>query len=70
LAISSSPVSLTELNQNFEMSQRRVKLLQSIDYLLKRSLIIKHGDTYSLMPIMKNYLRRKLVRTSLQSKDL
>jgi hypothetical protein len=70
LAISCSPLSLTELNQSFEIAQPRVKLLQGIDYLLKRSLIIKHGETYSLMPVMKNYLRRKLVKTVLQNNNL
>lgn len=70
LAISCYPLSLAELNYNFEIPQSRVKLLQCIDYLLKRSLIIKQDDTYCLMPIMKNYLRKKLVKTAIQIKDI
>ncbi|NJL51402.1 MAG: AAA family ATPase [Hydrococcus sp. SU_1_0] len=69
LAISGSPLSLKELNQNLEISQRRVELLQSIEILLNRALVIKFNETYCLMPIMKIFLRRKLVKTALKSNN-
>jgi GTPase SAR1 family protein len=69
LAISGSPLSLKELNQNLEISQRRVELLQSIEILINRALVVKLDETYCLMPIMKNFLRRKLVRKALKSNN-
>jgi hypothetical protein len=69
LAISGSPLSLKELNQNLEISQRRVELLQSIEILINRALVIKLDETYCLMPIMKIFLRRKLVKTALKSNN-
>jgi hypothetical protein len=69
LAISGSPLSLKELNQNLEISQRRVELLQSIEILINRALVTKLDETYCLMPIMKIFLRRKLVKTALKSNN-
>ena len=65
LAISCSPVSLEELIHYVEKSQGKLKFVQSINSLIKRSLIIKKNSTYTLMPIMKIYVRRKLVKQAL-----
>ncbi len=67
LAISDSPVSSEELSNYLEQSHPRIKFLHSINSLLKRSLIMQSDATYSLMPIMKSYLRRRLVKEALQS---
>jgi len=48
-----------------EKSQGKLKFVQSINSLIKRSLIIKKNSTYTLMPIMKIYVRRKLVKQAL-----
>ena len=66
LAISCFPLTLDHLWRSVERSQPKVKFLYSIDYLLKRSLIVKRDNTYILMPVMKNYLRRKLVAQALK----
>jgi len=65
LAISCSPVSLEELIHYVEKSQGKLKFVQSLNSLIKRSLIIKKNSTYTLMPIMKIYVRRKLVKQAL-----
>lgn len=67
LAISGSPLSLAELSQQTKNFQPRLKFLHSIKSLIERSLLIKKGNEYSLMPIMKTYLRRKLVQQALLS---
>ena len=67
LAISDSPVSSEELSNYLQQSHPRIKFLHSINSLLKRSLIMQSDATYSLMPIMKSYLRRRLVKEALQS---
>ncbi len=69
LAISYSPVSLEELSHYVEKSQGKLRFVQSINSLTKRSLIIKKNPTFSLMPIMKIYVRRKLVKQALQSEN-
>ncbi len=69
LAISRSFISLEELGHYIEISQRKLNFLNSINCLIRRSLIIKNNSTYALMPIMKSYLRRKLVKQALQSKN-
>ena len=67
LAISDSPVSSEELSNYLQQSHPRIKFLHSINSLLKRSLIRQSDATYSLMPIMKSYLRRRLVKEALQN---
>lgn len=69
LAISCSPISLEDLSHYVEKSQRKLRFVQSINSLIKRSLVIKSDTTYSLMPIMKIYVRRKLVKQALQSEN-
>ena len=65
LATSCSSISHQDLIQDIEQSQRKLEFLQSLNCLVKRSLITKVGETYSLMPLMKVYLRRKLVKQAL-----
>jgi hypothetical protein len=69
LAISCYPVSLEELSYCVEKSQYKLKFVQSINSLIKRTLVIKNHHTYSLMPIMKIYVRKKLVKQALQCKN-
>lgn len=69
LSISCFPMSLEELNKHVEQSQPKLKFLQSVNSLVKRSLIIKRDATYSLMLIMKVYLRRKLVKQAIKSEN-
>lgn len=65
LAISCKPVSLEDLNRQIKHSQSRLKFSQSLKSLVARSLVIQKNQTYVLMPIMKVYLRRKLVKQAL-----
>ncbi|MGB5710042.1 MAG: NB-ARC domain-containing protein, partial [Waterburya sp.] len=69
LAISCNPLSLDELSNYIKHSPSKLKFLHSIKSLVERSLITKKKDEkdyrYSLMPIMKIHLRRKLVREAL-----
>ena len=65
LAISCSPVSLEDLSLQIKHSQSKLKFLHSLKSLGERSLVTKENQTYTLMPIMKTYLRRKLVRLAL-----
>lgn len=69
LAISCSPISLKELSNYLELSQPKLKLFHGVNGLINRSLIIQTDTQYSLMPIMKSYLRRKFVKQALQSKN-
>ncbi|NJL52940.1 MAG: ATP-binding protein [Hydrococcus sp. SU_1_0] len=66
LAISCHPVTLEELSLHVEKSQSKLKFIQSIKSLIKRTLVINHDSTYSLMPIMKIYVRKKLVKQALR----
>jgi Cdc6-like AAA superfamily ATPase len=66
LAISCHPVTLEELNLHIEKSQSKLKFIQSINSLIKRTLVINNDSTYSLMPIMKIYVRKKLVKQALR----
>ena len=70
LSISCKAVTLEELKQHIEQSQSKLEFLQSINSLVERSLIIESDRTYTLMPLMKAYLRKKLVRQALQGTDL
>ncbi|MEM8676164.1 MAG: ATP-binding protein [Cyanobacteria bacterium P01_G01_bin.67] len=69
LAISGDSLSLAGLTKQIKHSESKIKFLHSIKSLVERSLIIKNQEqniiTYSLMPIMKIHLRRKLVRAAL-----
>jgi GTPase SAR1 family protein len=69
LAVSCYPVSLEELSYNVEKSQYKLKFTKSIDSLVKRTLVINNNPTYSLMPIMKIYVRKKLVKQALQGEN-
>lgn len=68
LAISCSPMSSEDLSQQMKHSQSKLKFLHSLKSLQERSLAIEENKTYVLMPIMKTYLRRKLVRQALEVK--
>ena len=70
LSISCKPITLEDLKQHIEQSQSKLEFLQSINSLTERSLIVKSDRTYSLMPIMKAYLRKKLVRVALQDTNI
>ncbi|MGF1542647.1 MAG: NB-ARC domain-containing protein [Pleurocapsa sp.] len=61
LAISSEPIT----QEKFIYSQSKIKLRNSIKSLEKRSLIVQNNCQYFLMPIMKSYVRRKLVKQAL-----
>ena len=65
LAISCTPLSSEELSRQIKHVESRLKFLQSLKSLIERSLVIKENSTYTLMPIMKVYLRRKLVEQAL-----
>ena len=65
LAISCTPLSSEELSRQIKHAESRLKFLQSLKSLMERSLVIKENSTYTLMPIMKVYLRRKLVEQAL-----
>ena len=69
LSISCYPLSAAELGKYVENYQRSLKFTSSIKSLLERSLVVKHNKTYSLMPVMKLYLRRRLVKKALQTKN-
>ena len=70
LSIACKAITLDELKQYIEQSQSKLEFVESINSLVERSLIIEKDRTYTLMPIMKTYLRRKLVRQALQGKNL
>lgn len=61
LAMSSDPVAQDKLIY----SQSKIKYKNSIKSLEKRSLIVQNNGQYFLMPIMKSYVRRKLVKQAL-----
>jgi len=65
LAISSTPVSRKYLVNQSPHLNFNIKLANSIKSLTMRSLITEHDSKYFLMPIMKSYLRRKLVMEAL-----
>ena len=65
LVVSCSGVSFTQLALYSYQSQRKLEFSQSINHLVKRSLVIKKNQKYSLMPLMKVYLQRKLVQQAL-----
>ncbi len=65
IAISCFPVSQKYLATQSTQGYSKIKFANSIKSLQKRSLIIKDGTKCTLMPIMKSYLRRKLVAQAL-----
>ena len=65
LAISCTAMSSEDLSRQIGHAQSKLKFLQSLKSLKERSLVIKEDDSYVLMPIMKAYLRRKLVKQAL-----
>ena len=65
LSISCDPLSVAQLGKYVENSQPKLKFTSSIKSLLERSLLVKQNNTYSLMPVMKVYLRRRLVKKAL-----
>ena len=64
LSTSSSSVCLKELLIYSELSKTKLKFMQDLDLLEKKSLIVRQDSLLSLMPIVKNYLRRKLIYQS------
>lgn len=65
LAISCTAISSDDLSRQMKYFQSRLKFLHSLKSLITRSLVIKQDNAYVLMPIMKVYLRRKLVKQAL-----
>lgn len=65
LAISCFPLSLDELAKQTKHSRSKIEFSRSVKSLIERSLIIQQEQSYALMPIMKIYLRRKLVKQAL-----
>ncbi|MEO1670578.1 MAG: NB-ARC domain-containing protein [Cyanobacteria bacterium J06631_2] len=66
LAISCSAMSSANLSRQIKHSQSQLKFLHSLKSLMERSLITeKEDNSYELMPIMRAYLRRKLVKQAL-----
>ena len=65
LAISCTAMSATSLSRQIKHSQSKLKFLHSLKSLMERSLITKEDNSYVLMPIMKVYLRHKLVKQAL-----
>ncbi|MEO0013944.1 MAG: hypothetical protein RLZZ535_2333 [Cyanobacteriota bacterium] len=65
LAIPCQAVSQKDLANNLKYAQSKIKFNKSIKSLEKRSLIVQDNSQYSLMPIMKSYVRRKLVQLAL-----
>ena len=67
LSTSCACVSFEELSTRVELSKPKFQLTQSLDYLEKRNLITKEKSSFALMPIMKSYLRRKIIYQSLNT---
>jgi len=65
LAISCNPLSSEDLSRQIKHFPSKLKFLHSLKSLIERSLVIKENKRYVLMPIMKIYLRRKLVKQAL-----
>lgn len=65
LAIFYKPISRKDLANNLKYSQSKIKFSNNIKSLEKRSLIVQDDCQCSLMPIMKSYVRRKLVQLAL-----
>ncbi|MEL6927303.1 MAG: NB-ARC domain-containing protein [Cyanobacteria bacterium J06600_6] len=65
LAISCNPVSVDDLSRQIEHSQSKLKFSHSLKSLIERSLVIKKNNNFVLMPIMKLYLRRRLVKQAI-----
>ena len=65
LVVSCSAISFKQLSLYSYQSQRKLEFSQSISHLVKRSLVIEQNRKYSLMPLMKVYLQRKLVQQAL-----
>jgi hypothetical protein len=70
LAVNCSGMSLRQLSQYSSQSQRKLEFLQSINSLVKRTLINETNNHYFLMPLMKVYLKRKLVQQALTNHPL
>lgn len=70
LAVNCSGMSSIQLFQYSSQSQRKLEFLQSINSLVKRTLINKTNNYYFLMPLMKVYLKRKLVQQALTNHPL
>ncbi len=65
LAISCEELSSSDLSRHVEHSQSKLKFTYGLKSLIDRSLVIKENNGYALMPIMKLYLRRKLVKQAI-----
>ena len=62
LAISREPVSLFELNQDVVATASRRRLLDAIQSLLRRSLIEKEDEYFSLQPVVLEYATDQFVQ--------
>ena len=65
LAMFNSPISIKYLLNQSPRFNSKIKFANSIKSLTVRSLIIEHDSKYFLMPIMKSFLRRKLIAQAL-----
>ncbi len=62
LAIAQQPLSLTMLRQGLVSLQSRAQLPDTLDSLLRRSLIQSQDSFYVLTPMLKSYVRRQFVQ--------
>jgi len=65
LAISCSAMTSKDLSRQSKQAQSKLKFVHSLKSLIERSLVIQENNAYTLMPIMRTYLRRKLVKQAL-----
>ncbi|MEL6495835.1 MAG: ATP-binding protein [Cyanobacteria bacterium J06623_7] len=65
LAICCRPQSYEELQRQIKHTASKLKFSHSLKSLLERSLVIERDNAYCLMPVMRAYLRRKLVKQAL-----
>ena len=65
LAMFNNPISRNYLLDQSPRFDSKIKLANSIRSLTMRTLITEHDSKYFLMPIMKSFLRRKLIAQAL-----
>lgn len=66
LSISHSPICLKDLFLYLELSKNKAKFIHNLNSLINKGLITQKENFVSLLPIMRSYLRRKLVERSLK----
>ncbi|HHP7230956.1 MAG TPA: NB-ARC domain-containing protein, partial [Xenococcaceae cyanobacterium] len=67
LAIDCKTKNFETLMAKLEQPTSKIKLLEALDNLQRRSLITKSNYAYILAPLVKDYIQRKVTRLSLQS---